>query len=67
MGAEPVGSTPQALAAHLNKELERWGLLIKARNFRMVCYELHGLVFQRLGGRVSGRPGDYVRGFINSH
>ncbi|MDH4447689.1 MAG: tripartite tricarboxylate transporter substrate binding protein [Acidovorax sp.] len=34
VGAEPIGSTPQELAAHLNRELERWGKLIQQRNIR---------------------------------
>ena len=35
VGAEPIGSTPQALAEHLNKELVRWGALIKERDIRL--------------------------------
>ena len=35
VGAEPIGTTPQELATHLNKELDRWGKLIKERNIRM--------------------------------
>ena len=35
VGAEPIGSSPQELATHLNKELDRWGKLIKERNIRM--------------------------------
>ena len=35
VGAEPIGTTPQELAAHLSKELDRWGRLIKARGIRM--------------------------------
>ncbi|HQQ69271.1 MAG TPA: tripartite tricarboxylate transporter substrate binding protein [Alicycliphilus sp.] len=35
VGAEPIGSTPQELAAHLNKELDRWGKLIKERNIQL--------------------------------
>ena len=35
VGAEPIGSTPQALAEHLNKELVRWGALIKDRDIRL--------------------------------
>ena len=35
VGAEPIGSTPQALAEHLNKELVRWGALIKEREIRL--------------------------------
>ncbi len=34
-GAEPIGSTPAQLAAHLDKEMARWGKLIKERNIRM--------------------------------
>lgn len=35
VGAEPIGSTPQALAEHLNKELARWGALIQERGIRL--------------------------------
>ena len=35
VGAEPIGTTPQQLATHLNKELDRWGKLIKERNIRL--------------------------------
>ena len=35
VGAEPIGSTPQALAEHLNKELARWAALIKERDIRL--------------------------------
>ncbi|BFO53468.1 tripartite tricarboxylate transporter substrate binding protein [Acidovorax sacchari] len=35
IGAEPIGSTPAQLAAHLDKEMARWGALIKDRNIRM--------------------------------
>ena len=35
VGAEPIGSTTQELATHLNKELDRWGKLIKERNIRL--------------------------------
>lgn len=35
VGAEPVGSTPQALAEHLHKELLRWGALIQERGIRL--------------------------------
>ncbi|QIL70788.1 tripartite tricarboxylate transporter substrate binding protein [Diaphorobacter sp. HDW4B] len=35
VGAEPIGTTPQELATHLNKELDRWGKLIKERNIRL--------------------------------
>jgi tripartite-type tricarboxylate transporter receptor subunit TctC len=34
IGAEPIGSTPQELATHLGKELERWDRLIRQRNIR---------------------------------
>lgn len=35
VGAEPIGSTPQALATHLQQELARWGKLIKERGIRL--------------------------------
>lgn len=35
VGAEPIGSTPKALAEHLDKELVRWGALIKERDIRL--------------------------------
>ncbi|MBF5005317.1 Bug family tripartite tricarboxylate transporter substrate binding protein [Diaphorobacter caeni] len=35
VGAEPIGTTPQELGTHLNKELDRWGKLIKERNIRL--------------------------------
>ena len=35
VGAEPIGSTPQTLAEHLNKELVRWAALIKERDIRL--------------------------------
>ena len=35
VGAEPIGSTPQALDEHLNKELLRWGALIQERGIRL--------------------------------
>ena len=31
IGAEPIGSTPEELGAHLNRELNRWGKLIAER------------------------------------
>jgi tripartite-type tricarboxylate transporter receptor subunit TctC len=34
IGAEPIGSTPQELASHLGKELERWDRLIRQRGVR---------------------------------
>ena len=35
VGAEPIGTTPQELATHLNKELDRWGKIKKERNIRL--------------------------------
>ena len=35
MGAEPIGSTPQALAAHLKTETDRWTQLIKEANIKV--------------------------------
>lgn len=35
LGAEPIGSTPQALARHLDEELARWDTLIRARGIRL--------------------------------
>ena len=35
VGAEPIGSTPQELATHLNNELDRWGQLIRERNIHL--------------------------------
>jgi tripartite-type tricarboxylate transporter receptor subunit TctC len=35
VGAEPIGTTPQALAAHLDKEMDRWSRLIRERGIRM--------------------------------
>ena len=35
VGAEPIGTSPQELASHLRKELDRWGKLIKERNIRL--------------------------------
>ena len=34
IGAEPIGSTPEALASHLKTETTRWSAIIKARNIR---------------------------------
>lgn len=34
IGAEPIGSTPQQLAAHLKQETERWSAIIRERNIR---------------------------------
>ena len=35
VGAEPIGSTPQELAAHLRKERDRWDKLIKERKIHV--------------------------------
>jgi len=35
IGAEPIGSTPQALAAHLKTETDRWTQLIKESNIKV--------------------------------
>ena len=35
IGAQPIGSTPAELADHVDKEMARWGKLIKERNIRM--------------------------------
>ena len=34
IGAEPIGSTPQQLAAHLAAETDKWGAIIKERGIR---------------------------------
>jgi tripartite-type tricarboxylate transporter receptor subunit TctC len=34
IGAEPIGSTPEQLAAHLKRETERWSAIIRERNIR---------------------------------
>jgi tripartite-type tricarboxylate transporter receptor subunit TctC len=34
IGAEPVGSTPQQLAAHLAAEMDKWGRIIQERGIR---------------------------------
>lgn len=34
IGAEPIGSTPEELGAHLNREINRWGKLITERNIK---------------------------------
>lgn len=34
IGAEPIGSTPQALAAHLEQEMPKWGRIIRERGIR---------------------------------
>jgi tripartite-type tricarboxylate transporter receptor subunit TctC len=34
-GAEPVGNSPEEFAAHINRELARWGKVIKDANIRL--------------------------------
>ena len=34
IGAEPIGSTPEQLAAHLDSEMNKWGKIIQARGIR---------------------------------
>jgi len=34
IGAEPVGSTPEQLAAHLKRETDRWSAIIRERNIK---------------------------------
>lgn len=34
IGAEPIGSTPEQLAAHLDAEMLKWGKIIQARGIR---------------------------------
>jgi tripartite-type tricarboxylate transporter receptor subunit TctC len=34
IGAEPIGSTPEELGAHLNREINRWGKLIVEQNIK---------------------------------
>lgn len=34
IGAEPIGSTPAELAAHLQAEIRKWGTIIRERNIR---------------------------------
>ena len=34
IGAEPVGSTPEEMAAHLTREIDRWGKLIAEKNIK---------------------------------
>jgi tripartite-type tricarboxylate transporter receptor subunit TctC len=34
IGAEPVGSTPEALRVHLQAEMEKWGRVIAQRGIR---------------------------------
>jgi tripartite-type tricarboxylate transporter receptor subunit TctC len=34
IGAEPVGSTPEEMTAHLNREIDRWGKLIAEKNIK---------------------------------
>jgi len=34
IGAEPIGSTPEQLASHLDAEMNKWGKIIQARGIR---------------------------------
>ena len=34
IGAEPVGSTPEEMGAHLSREIDRWGKLISEKNIK---------------------------------
>jgi tripartite-type tricarboxylate transporter receptor subunit TctC len=34
IGAEPIGSSPEELAKYLNKEIERWGLIISSNGIK---------------------------------
>lgn len=34
IGAEPIGSTPQQLAAHLRAAMDKWGAVIAERGIR---------------------------------
>jgi tripartite-type tricarboxylate transporter receptor subunit TctC len=34
LGAEPVGGTPEALAGTINREIQKWAALVKARNLK---------------------------------
>ena len=34
IGAEPIGSTPQQLAAHLKAEMDKWSAVIAQRGIR---------------------------------
>ena len=34
IGAEPIGSTPDQLAAHLGAEMSKWGKIIRERGIR---------------------------------
>ena len=34
IGAEPIGSSPQALAAHLEQEMSKWGRIVRERGIR---------------------------------
>ena len=34
IGAEPIGSTPEQLAAHLKRETDRWSAIIRERNIK---------------------------------
>jgi tripartite-type tricarboxylate transporter receptor subunit TctC len=35
LSAEPMGGTPQATAAYMREEVERWGNVIKAANVKL--------------------------------
>jgi tripartite-type tricarboxylate transporter receptor subunit TctC len=35
LSAEPIGGTPQATAAFMREEIERWAKLIKAANVKL--------------------------------
>jgi tripartite-type tricarboxylate transporter receptor subunit TctC len=35
LGVIPIGSTPEALAAHLKEEMDKWGPVIKAANIKV--------------------------------
>ena len=34
IGAEPIGSIPDRLAAHLKRETDRWSAIIRERNIK---------------------------------
>ena len=35
LSAEPIGGTPQATAAYMREEIERWDKVIKAANVKL--------------------------------
>jgi tripartite-type tricarboxylate transporter receptor subunit TctC len=35
LSAEPIGGTPQATAAYMREEIERWAKVIKAANVKL--------------------------------